>query len=97
MASLDEINQQQRLANFPPDRRWQQITGVMIQPRSSAGHPPLVAIAGLGQQGEPVRIWTDLPNAMFLMNMLSQLRPEHFSSVPSTQPPACEPYDGSPY
>jgi hypothetical protein len=35
-----------------------------------------------------------LPNAMYLMNMLSKLRAEHFSSVPSVQPPECQPYDG---
>jgi len=92
--NLDELNRKQRLSNFPPERRWKSVTGVMIQPLSDITRPPLVAIAGIDQSGAEAKIWTDLPNAMYLMNMLSHLRAEHFSSVPSVPPPECSPYDG---
>jgi hypothetical protein len=93
--NLDELNRERRLLNFPPDRRWKRVTGVMIQPRSDVSQPPLVAIAGIDQSGAETKIWTDLPNAMYLMNMLSQLRAEHFSAVPSEAPPECLPFDGN--
>jgi hypothetical protein len=93
---MNELNRQQQLRNFPPDRRWRSVMGVMIQPRSDVSRPPLVSIAGIDQAGREVAFWTDLPNAMYLMNMLSNLRPEHFSSVPSNPPPECQEYDGNP-
>jgi hypothetical protein len=91
----NEFNRQQSLRNFPPEQRWAQITGIVVQPRTDVSKPPLVSIAGLDQNGRDVAFWTDLPNAMYLMNMLSQTRHEHNSAVPSRPPRECEPYDGN--
>jgi hypothetical protein len=41
-----------------------------------------------------VTFWTDLPNAMYLMNLLSQLQHDRHCSVPSRPPARCESYDG---
>ena len=93
---LNELNRRQQLANFPPGKRWAKVEGVLFQPRTNADQPPLVSIGGRDHTGAEVSFWTDLPNAMYLMNMLSQIRHEHNSSVPSRQPPDCKPYDGIP-
>jgi hypothetical protein len=41
-----EFNRNQRLGNFPADKRWKKVEGVLIQPRQTGALPPLVAIAG---------------------------------------------------
>jgi hypothetical protein len=92
---MNEYNRNARLANFPPDKRWAKVEGVSIQPRATVDQPPLVSIGGRDHTGAAVTFWTDLPNAMYLMNMLSQLRSEHNSSVPSKAPPECKAYDGN--
>lgn len=94
MTDMGECNRNARLANFPPDKRWAKVEGVQIQPRSKLTDPPLVSIGGRDHIGAEVKFWTDLPNAMYLMNLLSQLRTEHHSSVPSKPPSECQEYDG---
>lgn len=91
--SMEEYNRKAALANFPPDKRWAKIEGVLIQPRSNPALPPLVSIAGRDHKGAEIAFWTDLPNAMYLMNMLSQLRSQHNSSVPSKPPTECAPFE----
>jgi hypothetical protein len=94
MTDLDEFNRQQSLGNFPPNRRWQRVEGIVHQPRSKPGAKDLVSIGGRDHRGEEVSFWTDLPNAMYLLNMLTQIQRETGARVPSTLPDIAEPYDG---
>ena len=92
--TINEYRQKARLANFPPSKRWAKVSGVIFfQPRN--GQPPLVSIDGRDHKGDVVKFWTDLPNAMYLMNLLSQLQKDRRCPVPSRAPARCEPYDGS--
>jgi hypothetical protein len=90
----EEYNRQQRLRNFPPDRRWRRVTGATIQTRSDASRPMLVAIAGIDREGKEVRFWTDLPNAMYLLRILTTVQRDASASVPSVPPDECMPFDG---
>lgn len=90
---INEYRRKARLANFPPNKRWAKVSGIIFfQPQGS--EPPLVAIGGCDHKGEVVKFWTDLPNAMYLMNLLSRLQQDRHCSVPSRPPARCEPYDG---
>ena len=92
MPSLGEINP----ANFPPEKRWAKVEGVLFQPQSNPADPILIAIGGRDHTGAEVRFWTDLPNAMYLMNMLAQVQKELSAYVPSNPPGECMPYDPPP-
>ncbi len=90
---IREYHQKARLANFPPNERWAKVEGIIFfQPQE--GQPSLVSIGGRDHKGKVVTFWTDLPNAMYLMNLLSQLQHDRHCSVPSRPPARCESYDG---
>ena len=91
--NLDELNRGQRLANFPPDKRWETVEGIYFQPLSSH-EGGVLAIGGRDHTGAEVRFWTNLPNAMYLLNMLAQFQKDTLAQVPSNPPAACKPYDG---
>lgn len=94
MTSLEELNRGQRLANSPSELQWTKVEGVSFRP--SSNHPGgVLSIAGRDHSGAEVKFWTDLPNAMYLMNMLANIQRDVQAPVPSTQPAPCAPYDGS--
>jgi hypothetical protein len=91
---LDEMKRQTNLANFPPEQRWETVQGAGIQGALSKDGHLLVSIQGRDHTGAMTAIWTDLPNAMYLMNLLYNLQRQLGAVVPSDTPPACKPYDG---
>lgn len=91
---VDEFNRRQALKAFPPDARWKSIEGVLSQPRSEPGRPPLLSIQGRDPSGAERRIWTDLPNAMYLLRLLQELQRRTGAELPSSPPDPCEPFDG---
>lgn len=93
MTSFEELNRKQSLLNFPSDKRWQNVEGVLLQPRSSDA-APLISIGGRDHTGAEVEFWTDLPNAMYLLSMLAAIQKQTGARVPSVQPPQCGEYDG---
>jgi hypothetical protein len=94
MQTLDEFNRNQRLANFPPDKRWARVEGVLPQQLSKPGEW-LISIGGRDHTGAEVRFWTDIRHAMYLMNLLAHVQRESGARVPSECPPDCKPYDGN--
>lgn len=91
--SLEELNRGPRLANFPPERRWEAVEGASFQPLSTH-EGGVLSISGRDHTGAEVKIWTNLPNAMYLLNMLANIQKDIRAPVPSTPPVACKPYDG---
>ena len=91
--SLEELNRGQRLANFPPEKRWEAVEGVYFQPLSTH-HGGVLFVSGRDHTGASVKFWTDLPNAMYLLNMLAQIQKDAHAQVPSDAPGTCELYDG---
>lgn len=96
MPTLDELNQPSRLANFPPELRWGKVEAVQHQPLLRPDSAGLVSISGLDHKGAEVKFWTDLPNAMYLLNMLAHLQNEIGAKVPLAPPNFSKPYDGMP-
>jgi hypothetical protein len=91
--NLDELNRGQRLANFPPEKRWEAVEGAYFQPLSSH-EGGVLFVSGRDHTGAEVKFWTNLPNAMYLLNMLAQIQKDVRAQVPSNPPAACKPYDG---
>ena len=91
---MHEYNRNARLANFPPNKRWSRVEGILIQPLSTPGEC-LVSIGGRDHTGAEVNFWTDIHHAMYLLNMLAQIQRETRAEVPSECPPDCKPYDGN--
>ena len=75
---------------FPPDELWRSIRGVRLEHRLS-GQGDLVSIQGTDQKGAPVAMWTDLPNAMYLLRMLDSIQRKTGLEPPKEQPSTCEP------
>lgn len=90
-----EYNRNAQLSNFPPDKRWQKVDGVLFQQRTNLQDAALLSISGRDHTGAEVRFWTDLPNAMYLLNFLTQIQKQSSANVPSNPPDACKPYDGN--
>jgi hypothetical protein len=95
-SSLDELGRQQSLLNFPPERRWEKVEGVVIRQRSKADDHPLISIVGRDHKGaEVVGFWTDLPNAMHLLKMLEDVQLQTRAKIPTRPPGNCAAYDGN--
>ena len=83
------------LQNYPPERRWQQVKGAAdsARPDHQPGH--LVSIGGLDHAGEWTSIWTDLPNAMYLLHILLQVQRATGVPVVTNEPgPMLPPLEG---
>ena len=79
-------NRQAFLTNFPPEGRVSNIEGVHFQ--LSAYRPDaLIALNARDHSGEFLRLWLDVPNAMYLMALLSTLQKTKNIPVPTEQPP----------
>jgi hypothetical protein len=92
---IEQFNREQRLRGYPEERRIPRITGVEIQERPGTGQPALIAIGYFDQTGVPARIWTDLPNAMFLLKLLADVQNQTGAKMPLMPPGECGPFDGS--
>jgi len=88
---MDEYNHRAFLANFPPELRWEKVEGVMSQGESTPADS-LVSISGLDHKGEYVKFWVNIPNAMYLLNLLAQLQQQTGAAVPSEQPGVTNPH-----
>jgi hypothetical protein len=92
----DGLSRPQSLAYFPPEKRWERLEGIVVRQRSSADDPPLVSIVGRDQKGtEIIGFWTDLPNAMYLLNLLENVRRQTAAKIPTRPPDNCKAYDGT--
>lgn len=82
--------QESLFLDFPPGDMWRQAMGVVYRLREK-DQERLVSIQGIGPQGDLVRIWMNLENAVHLRALLSQLlarlRDEDF---PDDPPPTRE-------
>lgn len=87
---MDDYNRNSFLSNFPPDLRWERVEGLLFQ-EGSTPEDSLVGIGGRDHRGEEVRFWTNLPNAMYLMNLLYQIQRQLNADVPSSPSP-CKPH-----
>jgi hypothetical protein len=87
----EDYNRRAFLSNFPPDKRWERITGLQLQDRSEQKET-LVSIAGNDHEGEYTTIWIDLPNAMYLLGFLAQIQRETRAAVPNEQPGNTNPH-----
>jgi hypothetical protein len=87
----EEYNKKAFLSNFPPDKRWQKVEGILVQDRPDQGDT-LVSISGRDHKGEEARFWVDLPNAMYLFAMLRQFQHEARADVPLEQPGTTKPH-----
>lgn len=63
---LFELNKGPFLGNFPAERRWSQVTGLLFQHQPQYNPSPLVSIGALDQQGQPTTVWMSLDNAVYL-------------------------------
>jgi hypothetical protein len=89
--SMADYNRRAFLSNFPPEKRWDGIMGVLFQDRPELGDS-LVSITGRDHKGEYTTIWVDLPNAMYLMAMLSGIQRDTKANVPLTEPGSTKPH-----
>lgn len=68
---MEEYNQRARLFNFPPDKKVE-VEGLQLEGGMTTGVDN-VSISGRDHKGEEWKINMDLPNAMYLMNLLHQV------------------------
>lgn len=83
---ITETNQKNFLTDFPPETHWKNISGLQYRQAEDGRH--LVSIQGRNQKEEIVNIWTDLPNAMYLLGLLRHLQETTGEPVPADQPQA---------
>jgi len=85
MSASDSTAAPTARVRFPTKNRWDSVTGVMYKPKDTP-EQSLIGVTGRNHRGELVEFWTNLPNAMFLMNMLTKVWDQTRTDVPSSQP-----------
>jgi hypothetical protein len=84
---MAEYNRKAFFTDFPSKDMWAEVRGAQFR-RGSDGRI-LVSIQGTNQQQETVSMWTDLPNAMYLLFLLRQIQERAGAEeVSQPQPPA---------
>jgi hypothetical protein len=87
----EQYNRQSYLTNFPHEGRLERVLGALLE--KSENHPDdLVSINALDHKGKLVRFWMDVPNAMYLMNLLYNVKQQTNANVPTEPPPPTKPH-----
>jgi hypothetical protein len=84
---IADYNRRAYLLNFPPDKKVE-IEGTMFEGGRTSGSD-LVAIGGRDHKGGEWKVCMDLPNAMYLMNLLHQIWKSTKAPVPLEAPNGC--------
>ena len=77
--------------DFPAESKWDQVQSIRYSQAPEKASLPLVSIQVRDHTGAPSRVWMEMPNAMYLMNLLLQLQMSTKAAVPTTAPPRTSP------